>query len=89
MEAAAELELSDAQYRMFRDWVAERCGLWFGSDSRFVLQRRLARRVRQLDLGSFAAYTAEPARDEARWRAGRRAHHQRDVFPGLSAAVCT
>jgi chemotaxis protein methyltransferase CheR len=51
-----ELELGDAQYRMFRDWIAERCGLWFAEDSRFVLERRLARRVRELDLGSFAAY---------------------------------
>jgi len=48
--------LSDAQYRLFRDWIAERCGLWFAPDSRFVLERRLARRVRELDLGSFAAY---------------------------------
>jgi chemotaxis protein methyltransferase CheR len=51
-----ELVLSDAQYRTFRDWIAERCGLWFAPDSRFVLERRLARRVRELDLGSFAAY---------------------------------
>ena len=56
MDGAPELTLSDAQYRMFRDWVAERCGLWFAPDMRFVLERRLARRVRQLDLGSFAAY---------------------------------
>ena len=48
--------LSDVQYRMFRDWIAERCGLWFAPESRFVLERRLARRVRELDLGSFAAY---------------------------------
>jgi chemotaxis protein methyltransferase CheR len=56
MQAATEPTLSDAQYRMFRDWVAERCGLWFGPESRFVLERRLARRTRQLDLGGFAAY---------------------------------
>lgn len=54
--AAAEPVLSDVQYRMFRDWIAERCGLWFAPESRFVLERRLARRVRELDLGSFAAY---------------------------------
>jgi chemotaxis protein methyltransferase CheR len=54
--AQPELVLSDVQYRMFRDWIAERCGLWFGPESRFVLERRLARRVRELDLGSFAAY---------------------------------
>ena len=54
--AEAEPVLSDVQYRMFRDWIAERCGLWFAPESRFVLERRLARRVRELDLGSFAAY---------------------------------
>jgi chemotaxis protein methyltransferase CheR len=51
-----EPTLSDVQYRMFRDWIAERSGLWFTPESRFVLERRLARRVRALDLGSFAAY---------------------------------
>lgn len=56
MQAAPEPTLSDAQYRMFRDWIAERCGLYFGPDSRFVLERRLARRTRQLDLGGFADY---------------------------------
>ena len=54
--AQAEPSLTDVQYRMFRDWIAERCGLWFAPESRFVLERRLARRVRELDLGSFAAY---------------------------------
>ena len=54
--ADVELVLSDVQYRMFRDWIAERCGLWFSPESRFVLERRLARRVRELDLGSFSAY---------------------------------
>jgi chemotaxis protein methyltransferase CheR len=56
MEAPPEFRLSDAQYRMFRDWVAEHCGLYFAPDSRFVLERRLARRARALDLGSFVAY---------------------------------
>jgi chemotaxis protein methyltransferase CheR len=56
MEVPPELKLSDAQYRMFRDWVAQHCGLHFAPDSRFVLERRLARRARALDLGSLAAY---------------------------------
>ena len=58
-ETRRELALTDAQYRLFRDWIAERCGLWFATDSRFVLERRLARRVRERDLGSFAAYFYE------------------------------
>jgi chemotaxis protein methyltransferase CheR len=56
MELAPEFRLSDAQYRMFRDWVAQHCGLYFAPDTRFVLERRLARRARALDLGSLAAY---------------------------------
>lgn len=56
MDAAPEFKLSDAHYRMFRDWVAQHCGLHFAPDSRFVLERRLARRARALDLGSLAAY---------------------------------
>jgi chemotaxis protein methyltransferase CheR len=56
MEALPEFTLSDAQYRMFRDWVAQHCGLYFAPDSRFVLERRLARRARALDLGSLASY---------------------------------
>ena len=56
MDSAPELKLSDAHYRMFRDWVAQHCGLYFAPDSRFVLERRLARRARSLDLGSLSAY---------------------------------
>lgn len=56
IEAQPEFTLSDAQYRMFRDWVAQQCGLHFAADSRFVLERRLARRARALDLGSLASY---------------------------------
>jgi chemotaxis protein methyltransferase CheR len=56
--AAAEpqLALSDAEYRMFRDLFKAACGLWFGDDSRFLLENRLARRMRRLEVGSFAAY---------------------------------
>jgi chemotaxis protein methyltransferase CheR len=56
MEAPPEFRLTDTQYRMYRDWIAQHCGLFFGPDSRFVLERRLARRARALDLGSLAAY---------------------------------
>ncbi|HXV37838.1 MAG TPA: protein-glutamate O-methyltransferase CheR [Myxococcota bacterium] len=50
------LTLSDAEFRMFADLVREHSGLEFGEGSRFLLERRLARRVRELELGSFAAY---------------------------------
>ncbi|MBW2241975.1 MAG: protein-glutamate O-methyltransferase CheR [Deltaproteobacteria bacterium] len=51
-----ELSLTDAEFRMFRDFFRSYCGLHFGEDSRFLLEKRLARRVRELDLGSFSAY---------------------------------
>lgn len=51
-----ELSLTDAEFRMFRDFFRGYCGLHFGEDSRFLLEKRLARRVRELDLGSFSAY---------------------------------
>jgi chemotaxis protein methyltransferase CheR len=53
---ATPLALSDAEYRMFRDYFKAACGLWFGDDSRFLLENRLARRMRQLEIPSFAAY---------------------------------
>jgi chemotaxis protein methyltransferase CheR len=41
---------------MFRDLFKAACGLWFGDDSRFLLENRLARRMRGLEIESFAAY---------------------------------
>src|SRR5262245_20819998 len=51
-----ELVLTDAEFRMFCELFRSHCGLHFGTDSRFLLEKRLARRVAELDLGSFAAY---------------------------------
>ena len=48
--------LSDAEYRMFRDLFKAACGLWFGEDSRFVLENRLARRMRRIGVESYSAY---------------------------------
>ncbi len=56
MARGSDLTMSDAQFRMFRDFFREHCGLHFSEDSRFLLEKRLARRVHELDLGSFAAY---------------------------------
>lgn len=51
-----QLVLSDAEFRMFRELFVEHCGLHFGEDSRFLLEKRLSRRIKELDLGSYAAY---------------------------------
>jgi len=53
------LRMTDAQFRMFAELLRQRCGLHFSSDSRFLLEKRVARRVRELDLQSFSAYHYE------------------------------
>ena len=50
------LALTDAEFRMFSDLIRKHSGLNFDESSRFLLERRLGRRVRELELGSFAAY---------------------------------
>ncbi len=52
----AEPALTDTEFRLFRDFFRESCGLHFGDDSRFLLEKRLLRRLHELDLGSFSAY---------------------------------
>jgi chemotaxis protein methyltransferase CheR len=49
-------QLSEAEFRMFCELFRNHCGLHFGPDSRFLLEKRLARRVAELGLGSFGAY---------------------------------
>ena len=57
MNAAAErLAMSDAEFRMISELLRQHCGLHFGADSRFLLERRVARRLRELELTSFSAY---------------------------------
>jgi len=51
-----ELVLTDAEFRMFANLVREHAGLDFTESCRFLLERRLSRRVRELELDSFAAY---------------------------------
>ncbi|MDJ0868803.1 MAG: CheR family methyltransferase [Myxococcota bacterium] len=54
--AAAQPRMTDAEFRMLRALVKERCGLHFGSESRFLLERRLCGRLVELGLRSFSAY---------------------------------
>ena len=48
--------LTDTEFRLFGDLFRDHCGLHFDEDSRFLLEKRLRRRIRELDLGSFASY---------------------------------
>jgi chemotaxis protein methyltransferase CheR len=63
-----ELKMTDAEYRMFSELLRRHCGLHFGPDARYLLEKRLARRLRALEMNSFAAYhyrvRSAPAHDE-------------------------
>ncbi len=50
------LKMSDAEFRMFCELLRERSGLHFDDETRFLVEKRLSRRVHALELGSFAAY---------------------------------
>ncbi len=52
----AGLKLKDAEFRMLADLLRRHCGLHFGPESRSLLEGRVARRMRELDLSSFSAY---------------------------------
>jgi chemotaxis protein methyltransferase CheR len=52
----ARLRMSDAEFRMFSELLRHHCGLHFGEESRFLLEKRIGRRLEALELGSFAAY---------------------------------
>ena len=55
-DSQSGLELTDAEFRMFARLVREHSGLHFGEEARVLFEKRLVRRLRELDLGSFAAY---------------------------------
>jgi len=56
LEPSNQPTMSDAEFRMITELLRNHCGLHFGPESRFLLEKRLARRLRELDLTSFSAY---------------------------------
>jgi chemotaxis protein methyltransferase CheR len=52
----SEMAMSDAEFRMIADFLRASCGLHFGSESRYLLERRLARRCVELGVRSFTSY---------------------------------
>ncbi len=56
LDDATSLTLSDAEFRMFADLIRRRCGLHFDEDTRFLVEKRLARRLEEADVGSYASY---------------------------------
>jgi chemotaxis protein methyltransferase CheR len=56
IEAQREFELTDRDFAYFRDLVGQHAGITLGEHKRQLVYGRLARRLRQLHLGSFAEY---------------------------------
>jgi len=56
LDGRSELRITEAEFRMLSELLRRHCGLHFGPESRFLLERRVARRLRELELTSFSAY---------------------------------
>lgn len=48
--------MTDAEFRMFAELVRRHTGLHFSQDSRFLLEARVKRRMRELNVDSYAGY---------------------------------
>lgn len=48
--------LSDAEYRIFTDLVRDRCGLHFDQNTRFIVEKRVARLIQDSEHASVASY---------------------------------
>ena len=59
MNPAPAAPMTDGEYRMFAELVRESCGLHFGPETRFLLEKRIERRMRERSLSGFAAYQYE------------------------------
>lgn len=55
-EATPKPALSDAEFRLFASLLRDRAGLHFDESNRFIVERRIARRIEETDSGSFASY---------------------------------
>jgi chemotaxis protein methyltransferase CheR len=50
------LELPDDVFRLLRDEIYKRSGMWFNDSSKYLLQKRLSPRARELNFDSFQKY---------------------------------
>ncbi len=50
------MELPDDVFRLLRDSIYERTGMWFGDSSKYLLQKRLSPRAKELNFDTFQKY---------------------------------
>ncbi|HEX8960478.1 MAG TPA: protein-glutamate O-methyltransferase CheR [Geobacteraceae bacterium] len=51
-----EIQMSDEEFRLIRDVIYSHCGLFFDSDTKYLLEKRLARRLPLHQLQGFKEY---------------------------------
>jgi chemotaxis protein methyltransferase CheR len=51
-----EVRMADEEYRLIRDMIYNHCGLYFDHDSRYLLEKRLAKRLSVHQLSNFRDY---------------------------------
>lgn len=48
--------LTDAEFRLFTELLRDRCGLHFDEATRFLVEKRITRLIKESDAGSFSSY---------------------------------
>ncbi len=48
--------MSDEEFLLLRDCIYDHCGIYFDSDSKYILEKRLSRRLTDLEISSFYNY---------------------------------
>ena len=56
IEREETLPLSDDVFRLLRDLIRDYCGIYFDDGSKYLLERRLSKRVKNLHLNDFRDY---------------------------------
>lgn len=51
-----DIEMSPEEFRLLRDFVYQHCGLHFTEDSKYLLEKRLGKRLQELNLKTFKDY---------------------------------
>jgi chemotaxis protein methyltransferase CheR len=54
--AESEMPMSEEEFRLIREIIHSHCGLAFDHDTKYLLEKRLARRLMHLRMGSFREY---------------------------------
>jgi chemotaxis methyl-accepting protein methylase len=71
------LDLPDDVFRLMRDQIYKRTGMWFSDTSKYLLQKRLSPRARELNFESFQKVLLLSA-----VRPARRGRVRSDLRPG-------